>query len=168
MNSNFSNIEIINFDKTEENAIINFYEIPEFNLKFFGESFMSNNFKRTNCESLDNSMNQELSLLENKNKKKNLSIFNNSLQNLEIIDNISFSYFKANTEPDNFSNTCIIKIEKDSKITNFPCEYSNCKKTYKSKENLKLHVKNIHLKEKPYSCSYCHKTFSHRNGNYII
>jgi hypothetical protein len=48
----------------------------------------------------------------------------------------------------------------------FKCLYVDCIKSYKSKENLTLHVKNIHLKEKPYSCKFCKSVFSHRNGNY--
>ena len=47
----------------------------------------------------------------------------------------------------------------------FKCTYEECVKSYKSKENLTLHFKNIHLKEKPYSCKYCLSVFSHRNGN---
>lgn len=39
-----------------------------------------------------------------------------------------------------------------------------CGKIYKSKENVILHIKNIHLDEKPYSCEICHTGFSHRNG----
>jgi hypothetical protein len=46
----------------------------------------------------------------------------------------------------------------------FRCTEANCNKVYKSKENLTLHVKNIHLNEKPYSCRYCSALFSHRNG----
>lgn len=44
------------------------------------------------------------------------------------------------------------------------CTYDNCKKAYRSKENLNLHIKNFHFKEKPYQCSYCSARFSHRNG----
>lgn len=46
----------------------------------------------------------------------------------------------------------------------FHCEYINCGKIYKSKENLVLHIKNIHLKLKPYRCRFCDSSFSHRNG----
>lgn len=49
-------------------------------------------------------------------------------------------------------------------IKNFKCTVKNCNKEYKSKENLKLHYKNIHLKQKPYKCQYCIAFFSHRNG----
>lgn len=45
---------------------------------------------------------------------------------------------------------------------------TDCVKVYKSKENLMLHVKNIHLKIKPYDCKYCTALFSHRNGNKFL
>ena len=44
------------------------------------------------------------------------------------------------------------------------CTYENCAKAYCSKENLKLHIKNVHLNEKPYPCYFCNLRFSHRNG----
>ena len=50
----------------------------------------------------------------------------------------------------------------------YKCDYEDCNKIYKSKENLKLHIKNIHLKEKPYSCRFCDSLFSHRNGKNLI
>ncbi len=57
-----------------------------------------------------------------------------------------------------------ISPKADSKnLKNFKCE--DCEKVYKSKENLTLHIKNIHLKIKPYSCKYCIAEFSHRNGS---
>jgi hypothetical protein len=46
----------------------------------------------------------------------------------------------------------------------FKCEVNACEKIYRSKENLTLHIKNIHLNLKPYKCSFCSSTFSHRNG----
>jgi hypothetical protein len=48
--------------------------------------------------------------------------------------------------------------------TVYKCEYEDCLKVYRSKENLTLHIKNIYFKIKPYSCSFCHRAFSHRNG----
>lgn len=61
--------------------------------------------------------------------------------------------------------TKIIENNLNNEQKKFTCKIENCKKSYKSKENLILHYKNIHLKEKPYSCQYCPATFSHRNGN---
>jgi hypothetical protein len=46
----------------------------------------------------------------------------------------------------------------------YKCEVEDCDKIYKSKENLTLHIKNIHLHLKPYRCRFCNSTFSHRNG----
>ena len=46
----------------------------------------------------------------------------------------------------------------------YRCEYENCGKSYRSKENLNLHIQNIHQKLKPYQCSFCSMKFSHRNG----
>jgi uncharacterized Zn-finger protein len=46
----------------------------------------------------------------------------------------------------------------------FKCKVQGCDKSYKSKENLQLHVQNIHEGVKPYTCSYCDSKFSHRNG----
>ena len=67
-----------------------------------------------------------------------------------------------------------IQIQRESEIelpsTNrkkqkiYLCEYNNCGKSYRSKENLNLHIQNIHQNKKPYQCSYCEMCFSHRNG----
>lgn len=53
-------------------------------------------------------------------------------------------------------------IKKKQKL--YVCEYENCGKTYRSKENLNLHIQIIHQKLKPYQCSFCPMKFSHRNG----
>ena len=53
-------------------------------------------------------------------------------------------------------------IDKKNGKPVFSCQH--CKKIYKSKENLTLHIRNIHFKEKPYNCKYCSAVFSHRNG----
>ena len=48
----------------------------------------------------------------------------------------------------------------------YSCNLEDCGKSYKSKENLTLHIKNKHLGEKPYQCRFCNSRFSHRNGNH--
>lgn len=55
-------------------------------------------------------------------------------------------------------------IVKSDKRKLFVCNYKNCSKKYKSKENLILHYKSKHLSLKPYHCGYCSVSFSHRNG----
>jgi len=62
----------------------------------------------------------------------------------------------SHIEEENNSNE---KINASSNSRCFPCTYDKCIKIYKSKENLVLHVKNIHLKEKPYQCRYCSAVF---------
>jgi len=58
-------------------------------------------------------------------------------------------------------------VEEDgSKV--FRCIAANCKKAYKSRENLNLHIKNKHFVEKPYMGKFCTAKFSHRNGNKIL
>jgi len=187
MNSNFSNIDIINFDNSEEKDSFNYQdEIEKFetrsnvNLNFchpklnsteleFGESLILSNLKRqTNCDTFENSINQEFFLLQ-----KSGEIINNSFQNLQKIDNTSFSYFRMGNEDEKIFNNNDIFIKSEDNLDEevpkknlkrFTCEYENCKKVYKSKENLKLHNKNVHLQEKPYACIFCDKKFSHRNG----
>lgn len=100
--------------------------------------------------------------------------FNNqeqsSFNNLQIMLSSSFSFILSNK---NFNKKDILDINPKPKITKtnkknilkkFPCPFIGCKKIYKSKENLTLHFRNIHLKEKPYSCKFCKSLFSHRNG----
>ena len=61
-----------------------------------------------------------------------------------------------------------IQKEKSSSIREFKCEENGCDKVYRTKENLKLHILNIHLHLKPYECSYCSRRFSHRNGIFYL
>lgn len=55
-------------------------------------------------------------------------------------------------------------LESHSTYSFFKCKENNCHKTYKSKENLVLHVINVHKQEKPFKCKHCNMKFSHRNG----
>jgi len=65
-----------------------------------------------------------------------------------------------------FKHKWIYERHLDSHSTSkfYKCPLEGCNKSYKSKENLNLHHKNIHEKIKPYTCTYCELKFSHRNG----
>ena len=56
------------------------------------------------------------------------------------------------------------KKENNKKKYNLKLFICFCGKIYRSKENLILHYKNIHLGKKPYKCEFCDCCFSHRNG----
>ena len=60
-----------------------------------------------------------------------------------------------------------VRERKDSGEREFKCEEKGCSKVYRTKENLKLHILNIHLRLKPYECNYCSRRFSHRNGKRV-
>lgn len=65
----------------------------------------------------------------------------------------------------NFSSSQFDSNQKESySVINGKYICNICLKEYRSKENLHLHHLNIHLNIKPYSCGYCKKKFSHRNG----
>ena len=34
-----------------------------------------------------------------------------------------------------------------------------CKKEFSSTKNVREHVISVHMKQRPFSCKYCHKTF---------
>lgn len=69
-----------------------------------------------------------------------------------------------------FKHKWIYERHLDSHSTSkfYICQIEGCKKSYKSKENLNLHHKNVHEKIKPYTCTYCELKFSHRNGIDLI
>lgn len=54
--------------------------------------------------------------------------------------------------------------EKRAGKNDLVCHFYPCMKAFKSRENLDLHILNIHLKIKPFTCDFCEKKFSHRNG----
>jgi hypothetical protein len=75
---------------------------------------------------------------ENENKPQSQIAKNPKLNNLHEINKVTVIHQKA-----------------------FKCE---CGKIFSTEENQRLHYINIHLHEKPYSCSFCGEGFSHRNG----
>ncbi len=46
------------------------------------------------------------------------------------------------------------------------CPYSECDKEYDGSTNLKIHIRSVHTKERPFTCSICQKAFSAR-GNQV-
>ena len=82
-------------------------------------------------------------------------IFNNE-NSLSLIDNNIINSLPKNIEEENKIN--------DKKKYNLKLFICFCGKIYRSKENLILHYKNIHLGKKPYKCEFCNCLFSHRNG----
>ncbi len=81
----------------------------------------------------------------------------------EINNNInSFNYMKAKKR---FKR---VKLRENEGKYLFDCSVKGCGKKYTTKENLNLHISNVHLHVKPYNCSFCKKIFSHRNGKLLI
>jgi hypothetical protein len=188
MNGFSNNIEFINFDPNAENENMskddnmNDFHINKYNNPFLeklesdfesgGESVCSDGnvsqcsyyseqpLQRQN-ESFTSFPNMDQSFFsDNLCLTKNLS-FNN-----EKLLNISFDII----QPTKLQKTILNKKIHSPKHSTggcgnvYKCTHEGCDKAYKSKENLTLHVKNIHLKEKPYSCGFCKAVFSHRNG----
>jgi hypothetical protein len=102
----------------------------------------------------------EINIIKEKEKKKNEKEENNKLEKIKLkkLESIQTEYSSTKedipqlTKKKNLSN---------KKIKLFKCI---CGKAFHTKENQTLHFKNIHLKQKPYKCSFCDCKFSHRNG----
>lgn len=92
----------------------------------------------------------------------------------EIIETHSSIYILNNENTislldNNIINSLPKNIQEEKKINdkkkyNLKLFICFCGKIYRSKENLILHFKNIHLGKKPYKCEFCNCSFSHRNG----
>lgn len=186
MNSNIEIVTFDNYDNEDENDCLYYIEnhnnglnnINNFNIDKFDSEYLENlgdtsqdtnkSFSTWSDNSISNSCSTSLlgeTIIFSENFK-NLNI-NESYSQYEKILNNSFSY--------NASNSTKFKLmleESSNQLENkklfYDCFYEGCKKIYKSKENLNLHIKNIHLKEKPYVCKYCPAQFSHRNGIYFL
>lgn len=118
------------------------------------------NFKEINKE-LDNSY----------EGLKNSEDFNIMINNSESCSEKNegqkkFIYKKEKCEKE-YDYKFLIEKHGDSNIllNKYKCEQEGCEKSYRSKENLNLHIKNKHLGIKPYQCKFCLLKFSHRNGN---
>ena len=85
------------------------------------------------------------------------------IKNQELQHNQEENFFNNGINQKNTSDEIDKPTNKDLKKV-YVCEAEGCNKFYKSKENLTLHFKNIHLNQKPYRCRFCNSFFSHRNG----
>ncbi len=191
-----SNIEIINFEElNDKEQSIDFKQEISLNYKnnFINDNsdskYLESQSNANNCESSCKlNLNSDSNSIFFSNQKKvndSCQKFNDFEQNacsdnfetpnsksfksLEKIKSNSFSYLGESAKFKIFIDKNLnISTQSDNSGADikFKCTYEKCEKVYKSKENLTLHYKNIHLKEKPYSCIYCGSQFSHRNGKY--
>jgi hypothetical protein len=189
MNDNFTNIEFINFESLtheNENSLDNNNDIEMGYLNnFLLERFESEYDSQCDSQNLNDSQSQYSYFSE-----VPVSKINESFSSFHTSDGAT-CYSEGNKST---RNTSPIELPSEVPEKQFRCSYENCKKSfkfkwildrhylshksaklykcifkgciksYKSKENLTLHNKNIHLKEKPYSCRFCPSVFSHRNG----
>ena len=134
-----------------ESDSVNYISNFENDLNLFSENIFS---LISNVENLKNLMNEN-----NKKPFQKFIIIKPKNNSFKTSDNIS-----TQTEDSIIKENKIRKIKKKytkKEIKLFKCI---CGKVFHSKENQILHFKNIHLKQKPYKCSYCNSKFSHRNG----
>ena len=180
----FSNIEFINFETLNNNENDNFtIKDPNYDPLNYLNNFLLERLE-SECDSqTDSIMNDSQSVhsyfseaqvnrvsesfsgfhidkATSENESFDSGVQNNSV-NMESLFSCSFDNCKKNFRFKWILDRHCVS-HKVSKT--YCCFYKGCPKAYKSKENLNLHVKNIHLKEKPYSCRFCQSVFSHRNG----
>jgi hypothetical protein len=172
MNDHDSNIEIINFDYSMEpqNNIFMEFHHEDNNKDYLNLYFL----EKSGCDNFDQNESMEHYLsnsFTNMNNDSFSSYYSNDAMSC-LSENLSYGVpiAQANDTNDKSLNAsfdnCNLDSFSEKKRKSFNCPFKDCIKVYKSKENLTLHYKNIHLKEKPYSCKYCSAVFSHRNGNY--
>ncbi len=132
----------INEDKKKEkiNFIISKKDIDNNNSNQLNNIENNSNVKPTEEKKNSKFLKNELigKKRENENKSQSQITKNSKLYNLHEINKVTMIHPKA-----------------------FKCE---CGKIFSTEENQRLHYINIHLHEKPYSCSFCGEGFSHRNG----
>jgi len=148
------------------NLMISGAKLNEMNL-LFNTIFPNNSLNNLNNSSSTNEENQNKINFKSFDGNGN-GIDSNNTPNNPNIKPIRFLIEKDKNEFIEKKNFFIkdVVIENSKKIEKrFVCNNNNCKKEYKSKENLILHIKNKHHGEKPYFCKYCGKKYSHRSGN---
>jgi hypothetical protein len=178
MNDTNSNIEIINFDYSV-NDEQNQNESGSYPHENFNKDYL--NLYLMEKSGLDNEQNDSLDIYQPSFSYTNQP--NDSFSSYYSNDGLScFSESLTLNPPNPLNNETCDKsfcasvdncngndsLIKAKQRKSFTCSFKDCEKVYKSKENLTLHYRNIHLKEKPYSCKYCSAVFSHRNGKFNL
>jgi hypothetical protein len=151
-------------DYSESQCDMSGYESP-CNMTIISE--INSNFSKAKFGSDDISNNSIIGDKTAFSENVNSPVLNDSFFHLEKITSNSFSFITKTTKSkiSNDSDNSFSNLTYSSTANKyFPCNHHGCEKVYKSKENLTLHYKNIHLREKPYSCKFCNSLFSHRNG----
>jgi hypothetical protein len=166
-----SNIEIINFESVNDDQDMDSMNIPheEENKNYLNLYF--NDKSGLEYAEHNYSMDMYNSSLTNIMGNDSFSSYcsNDSLSCFSEIVNINIPSVLVNETSDKSLNGSFDNCNGKSKLKKtFMCPDPECGKVYKSKENLTLHYRNIHLKEKPYSCKFCSAVFSHRNGNLLF
>jgi len=124
--------------------------------------YTNNDLKIKNLDINSNNKTEEVD--NNINNSKYNTIFNIERMKFDMQIDKSEKNFKNKKHIRIIETQLKKKDELNLKKKEFICHFQNCYKKYKSKENLNLHIKNIHYNIKPYLCRFCSACFSHRNG----
>lgn len=137
-------------------------EESDFFLNNNSQNGINTDFELENIFTIMSKSENQINIIKEKEKKSIKKEEKKEIEEIKIkkLDNIliqtEYSSIKENipklTNKKNLSN---------KKIKLYKCL---CGKVFHTKENQILHFKNIHLKQKPYKCSFCDCKFSHRNG----
>lgn len=138
------------FDNNFTPTTIVFHDI---NSEFAGEEFL-NKSRDSEVNSISKEE-SELILIKEQIPNNSHNVEKNASFQI-IYDNNQLKINKKDTQPISIKNLIEFKY--------FYCNFENCHKKYRSRENLKLHDKNVHQNVKPYQCRFCDSAFSHRNG----
>lgn len=153
-----------------DNSSPYFEDVNQVNFLGFKEFLLNSQYRFTEEFSLQDNDINSLSKF-NENKEKTFVISSNEQASFicKPAEEITADNFNCGTCQKNFSSKFALDKHSITHMKNviFKCPFKGCEKIYKSKENMTLHFKNIHLNDKPYKCKFCNSLFSHRNGKLI-
>ncbi len=104
------------------------------------------------------------------NIEKSTGLTFSPIENLEKVEEISKSFSIEEEQRTEDNSKKIPKKRKNKKRKSKFCDKTSichfypCMKKFTSRENLDIHISNIHLKQKPFQCNYCESKFSHLSG----